>query len=108
MMIPVPSARPEPPASVFTTSTTEGSIAAAMAEAATLLLPEVVPPKGELLLEDGLVLEEELPGVETPVELGRRARPMPAPVTPETRAMTIATATTTGAMRDDLGGATGG
>jgi hypothetical protein len=33
---------------------------------------------------------------------------MPAPVTPETRAITIATAITTGAMRDGLGGATGG
>jgi hypothetical protein len=88
---------------VFTTSTTEGLIWAAMAAAVALLAPEV-----ELAAEDGLVLEEELPGVGTLVELGRRARPMPAPVTPETRAMTIATATTTGAVRDDLGGATGG
>jgi hypothetical protein len=79
-----------------------------MAEAVTLLLPEDVPPEDELLPEDGLVLDEEPPGVGRLGELGRRARPMPAPVTPETRAMTMATAITTGAMRDGLEGATDG
>jgi hypothetical protein len=90
---------------VFTTSTTEGSIWAAMAAAVALLAPEgAVVAEDELLPGDAMLVDGE-PLV---VELGRRARPMPAPVTPETRAMTIATATTTGAMRDDLGGATGG
>src|ERR1017187_6878180 len=112
MMIPVPSAMPALlPASVFTTSTMEGSTAAAVAAALMLLLPgrELLPGKELLPEEEPLPLvEDEPPGVVTIGELGRRARPTPAPMTPETRAITATTAITTGAMREVLDGPTGG
>jgi hypothetical protein len=69
------------------------------------LLPEdEMLPEGELLPLE----EDEPPGVVTAGAVGRRAKPMPAPATAETRAITAATAIRTGAMREVLDGPTGG